>query len=151
MEVTVHGFKELRNSLNNTPEIFNTVMKGALTQSAKRIQKRAIINAPEATGNLKGNISIVNKKYSAEIIAKPKYAIFVEKGTKPHWPPIDVMEKYGLLRFGKAGLGFVIARKISRVGTKANPFMRKSFDSSLNEIENIFNQAGNTLIKLLGK
>lgn len=149
MEINVSGFNELKRNLNI--DIYDSVMKGALTQSAKRIQSKAINNAPEATGNLKGNISLVNKRYSAEVIARPHYAIFVEKGTRPHFPPIDVMEKYGLLRFGKAGLGFVIARKISRTGTKANPFMKKAFDSSIREIENIFNQAGNTLLKLLSK
>ena len=112
MDVTILGLDELKRNLANTPDIFNSVMKGALTQSAKKVQARAVRNAPEATGSLKGNISITNKLYSAEIKANQKYAIFVEKGTRPHFPPVDALEKWGLIKFGQPGLGFLIARKM---------------------------------------
>ncbi|MBU1173740.1 MAG: hypothetical protein KKD44_29570, partial [Proteobacteria bacterium] len=46
-----------------------------------------------------------------------QYAPFIEFGTKPHFPPVEPIEAWAS-RHGMAGMGFVIARAISRRGTQ---------------------------------
>ena len=59
--------------------------------------------------------------------AQAPYAIFVEEDTRPHWPPWGSGSSLALWAqrvLGNAKLAFVVARKISRVGTKGRHFMR---------------------------
>lgn len=51
-----------------------------------------------------------------------RYAAAVHNGQRPHWPPISVMNAW-VARKRLAVSGFVVARSISRHGTKARPFL----------------------------
>ncbi len=92
--------------------------------------------------------------------ANVKHGIFVHEGTKPHFPPIEPILKWvifkGLLNKNKSGAGngsglkstkkaadvsseakqiaYLIARKISRSGTKAFPFLNMALNMNLNFI-----------------
>jgi hypothetical protein len=46
--------------------------------------------------------------------AQAPYAIYVEEGTRPHWPPRAPIELWAQRVLGNAKLWFVIARAISR-------------------------------------
>ncbi len=49
-----------------------------------------------------------------------EYAVYVEKGTKPHFPPVDALARWAKQR----GVNpYVIARSISIKGTKPHPFL----------------------------
>lgn len=88
--------------------------------------------------------------------ANVKHGVFVHEGTKPHFPPIEPILKWviykGLLNkankpaatlksLKKSGgdneakaIAYLIARKISRVGTKAFPFLNMTLNMNLNFI-----------------
>lgn len=56
-----------------------------------------------------------------------KHGIFVHDGTKPHWAPIEVLEKWVVrklgLRFPEAGqVARKVQLKIAKKGTKAKPY-----------------------------
>lgn len=53
------------------------------------------------------------------------YAIYVEKGTRPHFPPIDAIAMGMKVDRNTA---FLIARSISKKGTKAYPYLQPSAD-----------------------
>lgn len=56
--------------------------------------------------------------------AQAPYAVYVEMGTKPHWPPRAPLELWAARVLGDARLWFVVARAIARRGTRARHFMR---------------------------
>lgn len=92
------------------------------------------------------------------VSANVPYAIFVHEGARPHWPPqLPIQQwllKKGMLKSGKAKItrgflrghlgkqrgidsakmvqqaAFLIARKISKHGTRAIPFLRLAFNQN---------------------
>lgn len=103
-------------------------------------------NDSYASGDLVNSIRGVvkqNGKYIVISIQLEDYWKYIENGTKPHWPPISEIRKWISVKpvlprplpNGKLPtanqLAFLIARKISKVGTKAKPFLSntiKDFD-----------------------
>ena len=74
------------------------------------------------------------------------YLPYIEKGTKPHWPPREPIEQWirdkGIEPYpdknGRLptvqGLAFLIARKISREGTPADPVL----EDTLREVTEVY-------------
>lgn len=56
--------------------------------------------------------------------AQAPYALYVEEGTSPHWPPRAPIELWAARVLGNAKLWYLVARAISRRGTRARHFMR---------------------------
>lgn len=70
------------------------------------------------------------KRFYGKLESSTPYAPMVEFGTRPHWPPWKSPDFQAWAR--KRGLNaFLVARSISRKGTKANPF----FDRSINDAQ----------------
>lgn len=109
-------------------------------------------NKKEATGNLINSISHKARRmawgYMITCFTNANYAVFVYDGTKPHWPPLDKIQKWvrlkklagdysgGKRRGGSKRqhnedrqIAWLIARKISRKGTKGIKF----FDIALKQ------------------
>lgn len=53
------------------------------------------------------------------------YALYVEKGTRPHFPPVDALMRNMHIDRNHA---FAVARSISRKGTKAYPYLQPAAD-----------------------
>jgi len=53
------------------------------------------------------------------------YAIYVEKGTRPHFPPVEAIRRGMKV---SAEHAWAIARSIARKGTKAYPYLRPAAD-----------------------
>jgi hypothetical protein len=71
-----------------------------------------------------------------------KYAIFVERGTRPHWPPIDAIREWA----ERHGIPpFLVARAIARHGTikrygRPGPAGAEMFERTLDEEEGWINR-----------
>ncbi len=60
-----------------------------------------------------------------------KYAIYVEKGTKPHMPPVDAITEWA----NKKGINpWALAMSIKQKGTQANPFVERTFKKTKDEV-----------------
>jgi hypothetical protein len=71
----------------------------------------------------------------------------VRGGTRPHFPPPSalydwVMVKLGIPMPAARGVAFVIARKISQVGTKPQPYQKEALKSNMTRIQNVVNSIG---------
>lgn len=105
------------NELKNTLKDNNTNSSNKLSNSIKGLVKQ-------------------NGKYIVISISLEYYWKYIENGTKPHFPPIDSIKKWisvkpvlpRPLKNGKLPttnqLAYLIGRKISKVGTKAQPFLK---------------------------
>lgn len=105
------------NELKNTLKDNNTNSSNKLSNSIKGLVKQ-------------------NGKYIVISISLEDYWKYIENGTKPHFPPIDSIKKWisvkpvlpRPLKNGKLPttnqLAYLIGRKISKVGTKAQPFLK---------------------------
>jgi len=66
------------------------------------------------------------------------YAAAVEYGSRAHWPPIAPMEAWAHKKLrvpakNARSVGFLIARAISRVGTRPHAFFKPAVDSEQNK------------------
>ncbi len=121
--VKVEGLEELRAKLNSRradPPIGRFLDRGAIF-----IQSRAREHAPVDTNRLRGSITVnPTSTRQREVGTNVGYGLFVEKGTRPHFPPPAALQGWAT-RHGFSGpnAGFLVARAIARKGTKAQPFM----------------------------
>ena len=105
---------------------------------------KAGLQPHNASGNLLASLSanVIQDGTKFEFqICGPEYGIFLENGTKPHFPPIDnilqwIRIKPVLPRPSANGklpsnqqLAFLIARKISQVGTKGTHLFDQIIDN----------------------
>lgn len=118
-------------------------------------------NGTNASGDLSKSIKGIvkqNGKYIVISIQLQDYWKYIEYGTKPHFPPLDAIKKWisvkpvlpRPLKNGKLPttnqLAYLIGRKISKVGTKAKPFLQPTltdFDlvgKVYNEVINLINK-----------
>lgn len=98
----------------------------------------------KASGNLLNSlsVSIVENETNYEFrIEGPEYGIYLENGTRPHFPPVEAILQWvrikpilprplanGKLPSEKS-LAFLIARKISRVGTEGTHTLSDTIDT----------------------
>lgn len=79
-------------------------------------------------------LRIINQ-YSAEIVNIQPYAIFVEKGTRPHFPPAS------------SGLPWPVRRAISIHGTRAQPWYSEAFSRGMAEVQGNLDTMGQEILK----
>lgn len=51
------------------------------------------------------------------------HAIYVERGTKPHWVPIEPLLRWARIVLGDEGAAYAVQRKIAVEGTDPQPFV----------------------------
>lgn len=84
------------------------------------------------------------------------YAIPVELGTKPHFPPVESLEDWVRVKWHLSeekevhSAAFVLARAISRRGTPGYGMFHRTFAGKAPEIEAIFAQARDRIVAQLG-
>jgi hypothetical protein len=86
--------------------------------------------APRDTSNMVNHIHAIPAtpgKLSVEIVADASYTVDVDKGTKPHFPPpaalIGWAKRHPYKDYSPEASAFLIARAISKRGTKATNFI----------------------------
>ena len=64
----------------------------------------------------------------------PEYAKYVEYGTPPHFPPIAAIKDWCVKVGIPSEAAYPIAVKISKVGTRPQPFIRPFFNTKLKKV-----------------
>ena len=67
--------------------------------------------------------------------AQAPHAVYFAYGTRPHWPPRAPIELWTQRVLGNAKLWFVVARAISRRGTRAHPRFAAAFSITPAEVK----------------
>lgn len=110
-------------------------LEAMFQQSALEIENRAKALAPRDLGTLQRSIHHYTGPGPiprfARVTVGALYAADVEFGTRPHWPPISALQGWAQ-RHGIPA--FLVARAISRRGTKARPFLMPAYRELVNKI-----------------
>ena len=145
-------------NLNLTP------IKNLSEEFVQLLRQTLASNGTNSSGHLSNSIkSIVkqNGKWIEISISLDDYWKYVEYGTKPHFPPIEAIRKWIRVKpilprpiKGKLPtenqLAFLIARKISKVGTKPKPFLNKTI-SDFNLIDKVYDLLLNQIQQQINK
>ena len=150
LRIKVEGAKRLQEALKD-PKLLKGPIADFLKKSAFYVEGSAKEKVPVDTGRLKASISSKVKTTEAEIGTNVFYAPYVEFGTRPHFPPSSALEgwarKHG---FGPGG-GFLVARAISRRGTKKQPFLVPALQGAKSAIDGFLKEAINKIEAFWGK
>jgi len=152
MRVVIDGADQFRNYLAGSRSITEQELKAALTEALLFLERETKENTPVGAsgggGGLRNSIGVrqpLNQLFGFVGTSVP-YAKHVEIGTRPHFPPpaalydwvrkvLDVPEK------DVPGVAFLVARKISKRGTKGKFMFRDAIRSSTPLINRRFNIA----------
>jgi HK97 gp10 family phage protein len=139
----VLGLDRFQKGLQSAAKATPVEMRAAMTEATLTVESTARSLAPRDTGRLQGSISsrITGGGTSlvGEIGPSVRYGLFVERGTRPHWPPVAAVSGWARRR----GIPpFLVARSIARKGTRAQPYMEPALERNRGRIEAIFARVG---------
>ena len=110
------------------PDIMAEELVNGVLEASLYIERQVKEGTPTNTGALRSSIGArAPQRLGDDIIGAVGtsigYAIPVELGTKPHFPPVQALSDWARLKFGlppeeAERVGFAVARKIAREGTK---------------------------------
>lgn len=123
----------------------------AMERSVVKVEADAKTLAPVDTGNLRRSITHDVAAQAGGAVGKVgtnvPYGRYVEEGTSAHWPPVSALAGWA----ARHGIEpFLVARAISRRGTKARPYLRPALAKNLSAIDAEFKQVAVRVLAKLG-
>ena len=131
--INLKGGEKLRRALRN-PKFVQGPASRFVRRIAFNVQAEAVKAAPSDTGRLRQSITpqFDRRNLRARVGTNLKYGRPVEFGSRPHWPPLKALQPWARRHGfpgGKTG-AFLVARAISRKGTKPRRYLGKGLTKS---------------------
>lgn len=154
--ITVKGLDELEHKLEHADEHLKQELAKAMVVSTFKvkndIQEKITNKGISNTGELRRSVTVIEASpYKGIVGVGEKYGAFVEFGTSPHFPPVDAIERWAQTKLGQPGLGFIIAKKIAREGTEAQPFVEPTYQEDKDFIQQQFEDVIQQVVTELGR
>lgn len=155
MEIRIDfsALMQLQAQLRQAPGVVREELLAAMTEADAKLEAQVKELAPRgATGDLQrsviGQERAVGPFGVEGLVASPlNYAPPVELGTKPHFPPVEALIDWVKAKLGVTGdkearsVAFLVARKISRRGTKGQAMFEGALEHMTPEINAVFEAA----------
>lgn len=90
---------------------------------------------PVAFGDLKKSGELRRGPGFAQFGYDSEYARPVEKGSEPHYPPIEPLKEWAELVLGDRQAAYPVQQKIAEEGTPAQPYMGPGFQAAVRELK----------------
>lgn len=152
-DVEVQGMEEVLTSLEN----FHIVVKEVSTKYFKRwsdfgvkaVQIRTLnagaVDTNEFIQGIHTEVSTDGKEYTIKPSEKAdKYALPLEEGSRPHFPPIAALKGWADRHDIPV---FLVARKIAREGTKGRFMWRDGFADLQGKVESELSDYGDDIVE----
>jgi hypothetical protein len=160
ISIDIEGLEELQGAWEQAPQICREELEAAMYEADTLVEREVSEQTPRAHGLLAGSLTSEVQVGEDNVIGmvgtSMSYAAPVEIGTRPHFPPIEplidwVRVKLGVSEKEARGVAFLVARKISRVGTQGAHMFERGFAAVEAGIEEIFQRAlGRIVARLAG-
>lgn len=145
----MQGWEELTRAWQRAPQIVREELTTATDEATALLQAATQAMTPVgATGLLRSSILAQDTvALSDQVIGvvgtSNPYAIPVELGTRPHFPPVEALEDWVRARLNVApeevrSVAFLIARKIAAHGTPAVGMFHRAFTAQRARVEAMF-------------
>jgi len=153
--IQIKGLDELERSFGKFAGMARTEFGRAMVISTNKIktdvQNTITSKGISNTGQLRRSVQVLKASFDeGRVGVGERYGLYVEGGTMPHFPPVAALERWAQTKLGISGLGFVIALKISREGTKAQPFVEPVFKKDVDFVLKQFDNANLKLVRAMG-
>lgn len=142
--ISLAGGDELVAAWEAAPEIASAQLEVFMHAATQFLEGEVKERTPGAHGTLKQSVSSEVSNLSDAVIgvvgSPLSYALPVEIGTRPHFPPVAAIEDWVKVKLGLGGpeahgVAFAIARKIAKQGTKGAFMFRNALEASRAELE----------------
>lgn len=151
---------ELRHAVTAGPAIAVEELTAATWEGEllieREVKERTPVGVFGSGGGLRGSISartpeVLGDKVRGVTGTASGYALPVEIGTKPHFPPIApialwAQKKLGVTPEEAPRAGYLIARKISRVGTQGQHMFRDGFAAVRSQVVDAYARARDRIV-----
>lgn len=163
MEITItSNIDKVSNRLKLFPEIAELFIKEKLKEAIEVIHDAVQVLTPIGIGpehlsrNLETRIFQVGRKIRASLSTPVYYGIYVELGTRPHFPPLPKILEWVEIKLGYAGeeaedIAWAICKKIGDVGSEGVHMFEQGFDDAQPQMLQILDQIPYDIIKELSK
>lgn len=145
MELTSRGLNEAISNLNRVQEGLGS--EKPAEEASQLLVREARKNTPIDQSALRSNITASVTAHGDEIKgvvgSNLKYAMAVEKGTRPHFPPVYALEGWAR-RHGM--VAFLVARAISKRGTKAHRMLENALEDNQRRVIQFFEDYNRRLV-----
>lgn len=144
------GSDELRRAMRD-PEFVKGPATNFIRSVAFEVLGHAQQNAPSNFGRLRNSLTVDLKSRTGEVSATVgsnlQYAKPIEYGSRPHFPPLAPIElwvrrKLRVPANRVRSVAFLVARKIARHGTPAQPFLGPALEQSKGFIDSAMRDLG---------
>lgn len=127
--IDLAALNRLDAQMRQAPEAVTAELMAAMTEADLLVLREVQERTPRAQGTLRSSEHHVERlrgPFAVEgLVGSPlNYAQPVELGTRPHFPPVEALIDWVKVKFGISderlarSAAYLVARKISRVGTK---------------------------------
>lgn len=143
-EIEIEGLDRLRGAIQRSPDTVYKELSGAIKTSVNFIRPLMRREVPVKSGKLSRNIEARADGLEGSVgpnLQVTPYAIYVHEGTRPHIIRPRTMK--ALYWKGAAHPWKVIHHP----GTKANPFVERTFNEVLSPVQQIFQSAVGRIIQ----
>ncbi len=156
--IDIVGLAELQAAWKQAPAIVREELGDAMTEADALIEREVSERTPRAHGLLAGSITSevqIGEDSVIGMVGTPlNYAVPVELGTRPHFPPIEplidwVKVKLGVSEKEARGVAFLVARKIARSGTQGQHMFEIGFASVEAQVLAILQRARDRIVARL--
>lgn len=136
--------KAFQKAPDDTKRTIDKILDYAELTTVREMRKRASVGV---SGELRRKVrgKRTNGGQAVDVRSESEYAPHVEYGTRPHWPPYQPGTPLYDWANAKGIAPFAVALGISRKGTKAQHFVRDTF----NEVETPIKRYANIQIDKL--
>lgn len=163
MELTITAdLSSVQKLLDKYPDISATVQREKVTEAALLLERAIKLLTPEGAGPIHLRDTIFHKIEQRGVsvrglISTPaSYGESVEMGTRPHFPPVApirfwVEKKLRLAGAEAKSVAFLIARAISKRGTKGAKMFQQGVEKNEAAVMAILNRIPEEIIRRIAR
>lgn len=159
LTITLQGWAQLEQAFRQAPEIVRQEIGTFMHAATQHLRSEVVDRTPAAMGTLRASIHGSVERMADGVLgvvgtAQP-YAVPVELGTKPHFPPVQALEDWVRQKLGVQGaevrrVAYLVARKISKTGTKGHFMFRDALEANRAEVQRQFDAAAARIVARIG-
>ncbi len=145
--IELHGFAELTELWSQAPDIVSEELLGSMTEADMLLLHEISDRTPKATGMLRGSEGsqeqVSDQGVLGVVSASINYAVPVELGTRPHFPPIQslvdwVVAKGIASEKDARGIAYAIAHTIAKRGTIGTHMFERGLEQNRDQVIGMF-------------
>lgn len=146
-DLAIHiDISRAKAAMQQAPQVMERAIEAKLWRGAEEVAREAKSDAPKAFSNLVNSIRADRiGPLHYQVVEGMNYGRPVEEGTRPHFPNPDALRPWVERVLGVRGpeardKAFLIARTISRRGTRAQPYMQPAAESKTSRLFELVQQ-----------